>query len=72
MAALLLSAGGAALGNSVLGPTGAIVGRLVGAVAGSAIDQALFGTRHERALEGPRLADLAVMASTDGAAIPRV
>lgn len=72
MAALLHSAGGAALGNSVLGPTGAIVGRLVGAVGGNAIDQALFGSRQERALEGPRLADLTVMASTDGAPIPRV
>ena len=72
MAALVLSAAGAAAGKSVLGPTGAIVGRLIGAVAGNAIDQALFGTRRERAVEGPRLTDLEVMASTDGAPIPRV
>ncbi len=72
MAALVLSVAGAAAGGSVLGPVGAIVGRLVGAVAGSAIDQALFGARRDRALEGPRLSDLTVMASTEGAAIPRV
>jgi len=56
----------------VFGPTGAIVGRLVGALAGNAIDQVLFGSRQERAVEGPRLADLDVMASTVGAPIPRV
>ncbi|HEY0301543.1 MAG TPA: hypothetical protein VGC36_09435, partial [Rhizomicrobium sp.] len=72
MAALLLSAGGAVLGKSLFGPAGAIVGRLVGAVAGNAIDQALFGSRRERSVEGPRLADLSVMASTDGAPIPRL
>jgi hypothetical protein len=72
MAALLLSTAGAAAGKSLFGTTGAMLGRLAGAVAGNAIDQALFGTRRERALEGPRLADLTVMASTDGAAIPRV
>ena len=72
MAALLLSAGGAALGKSLFGPSGAIIGRIVGAVAGNAIDQALFGSRRERSVEGPRLADLTVMASTDGAPIPRL
>lgn len=72
MAALLLSTVGSAVGKSVFGPTGAIVGRLIGAVAGNAIDHALFGTRQERAVEGPRLSDLTVMASTDGASIPRL
>jgi hypothetical protein len=72
MAALVLSVAGAAAGNAVLGPVGAIVGRLIGAVAGNAIDQALFGARRDRALEGPRLSDLTVMASTEGAAVPRV
>ncbi|MBI2713665.1 MAG: glycoside hydrolase/phage tail family protein [Rhizobiales bacterium] len=71
MAALALSFAGAALGSSVFGPTGAIAGRLIGALAGNLIDQALFG-RRERVLEGPRLSDLEVMASTEGAAIPRV
>jgi hypothetical protein len=71
MAALALSIAGAAAGSAVFGPTGAIAGRLIGALAGNLIDQALFG-RRERMLEGPRLSDLEVMASTEGAAIPRV
>lgn len=70
MAALLLSAAGSTVGR-VFGSAGAIAGRLVGAVAGNAIDQALFGGR-ERNVTGPRLSDLEVMASTDGAPIPRV
>lgn len=70
MAALLLSAAGSTVGR-VFGATGAIAGRLLGAVAGNAIDQALFGGR-ERNVTGPRLSDLEVMASTDGAAIPRL
>lgn len=72
MAALVLSATGAAAGKAVFGPAGAIAGRLIGALAGNAIDRALFGSRQEIAQEGPRLADLAVMASTEGAPIPRV
>ena len=72
MAALVLSAAGAAAGNTVFGPAGAIAGRLVGALAGNAIDRALFASRREISQEGPRLADLEVMASTEGAPIPRV
>ena len=72
MAALVLSVAGAAAGKAVFGPAGAIAGRLIGALAGNAIDRALFGSRQEIAQEGPRLADLAVMASTEGAPIPRV
>ena len=72
MAALVLSIAGAAAGSSLFGTAaGAIVGRLVGAVAGNLIDRALFGGRGQT-LEGPRLADLTVMASTEGAPIPRV
>jgi phage tail tape-measure protein len=69
MAALVLSIAGAAAGSAVLGPVGAIVGRLVGAVAGNVIDQALFGARRNVSLEGLRLSDLTIMASTKGAAI---
>jgi hypothetical protein len=72
MAALVLSAAGAAAGNTVFGPAGAIASRLVGALAGNAIDRALFASRREISQEGPRLADLEVMASTEGAPIPRV
>ena len=69
MATLVLGTLGGALG-SAFGPAGAIVGRAAGALAGYAIDQALFGTR--RRIEGPRLKELEVQASTEGAPIPRV
>jgi hypothetical protein len=72
MAALVLSMAGSAGGGALFGPTGAIVGRLVGALAGNAIDQVLFASRRERNVDGPRLADLEVMASTEGAPIPRI
>jgi hypothetical protein len=73
MAALALSVAGSALGGSVFGPVGAIAGRLIGALAGNAIDQSLFARSGNvnLASEGPRLADLSVMASTVGAPIPR-
>ena len=82
MATLALAAAGAAVGSAllpegiaVLGATltGAAIGTQVGALAGSVIDQALFagsgGTRH---IQGSRLADLQVLASTEGAPIPRI
>ncbi len=69
MATLLLSAAGAVAGE-LLGPAGAIAGRALGAMAGSFADGLLFGkTRH---IEGPRLKDLTVMASTEGAPIARL
>ena len=72
MAALLLSVAGQAIG-SAFGPAGAVAGRLAGAVAGSFIDRSLFGGETiQRSREGPRLADLDVMASSEGAPIPRV
>src|SRR3954454_16948667 len=71
MAALVLSVAGAAVGGAVFGPAGAIAGRLAGAIGGNLIDRALFGGG-ARSIEGPRLADLDVMASTEGAPIPRV
>src|SRR5437660_12932246 len=72
MAALVLSVAGAAVGGAVFGPAGAIAGRIVGAIGGNLIDRALFAAHTERNLEGPRLADLDVMASTEGAPIPRI
>jgi hypothetical protein len=71
MAALVLSVAGNAAGKALFGSAGAIAGRLIGALAGNAIDQFLFGGKTV-AQEGPRLADLSVMASTAGAPIPRV
>jgi hypothetical protein len=68
MAALVLSLAGAALGGS-FGAAGALAGRLAGALAGAVIDRALFGARPP---DGPRLKDLDVLSSTEGAPIPRV
>ncbi|CAM5426280.1 putative protein OS=Afipia felis OX=1035 GN=NCTC12722_02668 PE=4 SV=1 [Afipia felis] len=70
MAALILSVAGGAAG-AVFGPMGAIAGRIVGALAGNMVDQALFGSTTRR-VTGPRLSDLDVMASSEGAPIPRV
>ena len=71
MAALILSVAGAAIGGAVFGPIGAIAGRIAGAIGGNLIDHALFGGE-PRAAQGPRLSDLEVTASSEGAPIPRV
>src|SRR4051795_7295729 len=70
MAALVLSVAGAAAG-AVFGPAGAIAGRIAGAPVGNIIDRKLLGPGDQNVV-GPRLADLDVMASTEGAPIPRV
>ena len=49
-----------------------MIGAQVGAFAGSYVDQALFGAGQGRSVEGPRLKDLHVTASTEGAPIPRL
>lgn len=80
MATLVLSAAGSALGGallpsglSFLGATvsGAALGGAIGAGLGGYVDRALFGSTVANA-EGPRLADPQVMASTEGAPIPRL
>ncbi len=79
MASVLLSAAGSAAGSALLpsganflgaNVSGAAIGQAVGSIAGSFIDDQLFGTSVTR--DGPRLSDLDVQASTEGAAIPRV
>lgn len=82
MATLALAAAGAAAGSAVLPAgltvlgatiTGATLGSQIGALAGSYVDQALFGASGDtRTVEGPRLQHLHVTSSTEGAAIPRV
>ncbi|MCD7059501.1 baseplate multidomain protein megatron [Pelagibacterium xiamenense] len=67
MATLAFSLAGQALGGAVGGPFGAVVGRALGALAGSAVDQAIFGARPERAGT-----DIRLFGSTEGIAIPRV
>lgn len=82
MATLALAAAGAAAGSALL-PTGlsllgasisgATIGAQVGALAGSYVDQALFGASGQsRSVAGPRLSDLRVTTSTEGAPVPRV
>lgn len=79
MATLALAVAGAAVvsavlpaGITVLGATitGATIGAQIGAFAGSVIDQALLGGA--RPLDGPRLSELHITASTEGAPIPRL
>jgi hypothetical protein len=82
MATLALAAVGAAVGTSVLPAgvsflgvalSGATIGSEVGALAGAYVDAALFGpSGQSRAVEGPRLSDLRVTASTEGAPLPRI
>ena len=82
MATLVLSSVGAAIGSAVLpagvrafGVTvaGATIGSQIGAVAGSYVDQALFGASGQgRVLEGPRLSDIRVTGSTEGAGLPKI
>jgi hypothetical protein len=69
MATMVLQYAGAAAGG-LFGPAGAMIGRAAGAIAGSVIDDALFGSA--RAAKGPRLDDLRVMSSSEGAPIPVV
>lgn len=82
MATLALAAVGAAVGGSLLpagigflGATisGATLGGQLGSLAGSYVDNALFGASGQsRTVDGPRLTDLQVTSSTEGAPIPRV
>jgi Gene Transfer Agent (GTA)-like protein/putative tail protein len=82
MATLALAVAGAAAGSALLPAgvtilgatlTGAAIGAQVGAFAGSFVDRALFGASGQsRALEGPRLTELRVTGSSEGAPIPRL
>jgi hypothetical protein len=73
MATLLLSTVGSALGTATGGPVGSAIGRVLGAVAGSLIDQSLLSSSDSpRFVQRPRLKELDGLASTEGAAIPRV
>ncbi len=71
MATVVLQYVGAAVGTFLGGPIGGILGRAIGAVAGNIFDQTLFGPGTRR-IQGPRLTDTRVMASSEGSAIPRL
>ncbi|TMV90120.1 host specificity protein [Thioclava sp. BHET1] len=69
MATILLSAAGAAIGGgfggTVLGLSGAVIGRAVGATLGQAIDQRLLGSGSRR-VEGARLERLRLTGASEG------
>ncbi len=80
MASLVLGIAGQAAGSALIGSgfsflgatiTGAEIGGAVGTLIGQQIDSALMpGTTIKR--QGPRLSDVNIQSSTEGAAIPRV
>ena len=82
MATLALAVAGSAIGGavlpaglSVLGASisGAALGAQIGAFAGSYVDKALFGSSGQtRTVEGPRLSNVHMTGSTEGASIPRL
>jgi hypothetical protein len=69
MATLVLQTVGSFVG-SFFGPIGSAIGSALGGLAGTAIDQTLLSSTTKRS--GPRLDTLQVMASTEGAPIPRL
>ncbi|NWH09202.1 MAG: glycoside hydrolase/phage tail family protein [Alphaproteobacteria bacterium] len=81
MATLILTAAGAALGNyllpaglTVLGQTlsGQAIGGAVGSFIGGEVDRLLWPSAPARHIEGPRLQELQLQTSAEGAPIQRV
>ena len=82
MATLALAIAGAAAGAAVLPAgvtilgatlTGAAIGAQVGAFAGSFVDRALFAASGQsRPVHGPRLTEVRLTGSSEGAPIPRL
>jgi len=71
VATILLSAAGAAAG-AILGPIGSMAGRALGGIAGAIIDETLIRATMPDKTTGPRLSDLTVMSSTEGASIAQL
>jgi hypothetical protein len=71
MAELVLTRVGAAVGGAIVPGFGAALGAAAGRFIGGQIDNAVFGSG-TRNREGPRLADLHLQASSEGASIPAV
>ncbi|WP_151720382.1 baseplate multidomain protein megatron [Gemmobacter serpentinus] len=75
MATILLSAAGSAIGagfgGTVLGLSGAVIGRAVGATIGRAIDQRVLGGGSD-AVEIGRVERFRLMGASEGAAVGRV
>ncbi|HEX3484095.1 MAG TPA: glycoside hydrolase TIM-barrel-like domain-containing protein, partial [Micropepsaceae bacterium] len=72
MATLVLEAAGQIIGTAIGGPIGGTIGAALGTIGGAAIDNALFASNNRNTRESPRLADTAIQASSEGAAIPVV
>jgi hypothetical protein len=75
MATILLSAAGAAIGSgfggTLLGLSGAVIGRAVGATAGRVIDQRLLGMGSDP-VETGQVEQFRLVGATDGAAVAEV
>lgn len=75
MATILLSAAGAAIGSgfggTVLGLSGAVIGRAVGATVGRVLDQRLLGLGSE-AVDSARLEQVRLTGATEGAPVAEV
>ncbi len=75
MATILLSAAGAAIGSgfggTVLGLSGAVIGRAIGATVGRVIDQRLLGLGSD-SVETGRVEQFRLTGATDGAAVAEV
>src|SRR6056297_3846135 len=75
MATILLAAAGASVGagfgGTVLGLSGAVIGRAVGASLGRALDQRLLGTGSD-AVETGRIDRFRLMGAGEGAPVARV
>lgn len=75
MATILLSAAGAAIGSgfggTVLGLSGAVIGRAIGATVGRVIDQRILGGGSE-AVEVGRVERFRLMGASEGAAVGQV
>jgi hypothetical protein len=74
MAALVLGVAGQAIGaeigGTLLGIGAGTIGGLIGSTVGSVVDNWLFSSTTKQT--GPRLTDVNIQASTEGAAIPRI
>ena len=75
MATILLSAAGAALGagfgGTVLGLSGAVIGRAIGATLGRVIDQRLMGAGSE-AIEVGRVDRFRLMGASEGSSVAQL
>jgi hypothetical protein len=68
MATLALSVAGQFIGGALGGPIGATIGRALGALAGSAIDQSLFGETSATAAHS----DIRLQGASEGGAVARL